>query len=185
MVERLLIVGLGSIGARHARLARELLPGVQLVVLRHRGCPEKNAPGVDYCVTGMDEALSYRPQAAVIANPATHHLETALPLARAGVHLLVEKPISGATQGVAELIELCRTQGVTLMTGYNLRFLPSLRRFRELLEEKRVGRVLSVRAEIGQFLPACPRRLRWAAVCYWNSATRSTTCAGCSARSNG
>jgi predicted dehydrogenase len=153
VLERLLIVGLGSIGTRHARLVRELVPGLQIVVLRHRSCGDMNEPGIDHCVTSLDEALRFRPQAAVVANPATHHLDVALPLARAGVHLLVEKPISSTAEGVGELIEVCRRQGLTLMTGYNLRFLPSLRRFREVLEAKRVGTVLSVRAEAGQFLP--------------------------------
>jgi predicted dehydrogenase len=113
-----------------------------------------NEPGIDHCVTSLDEALRFRPQAAVIASPASHHLDVALPLAQAGVHLLVEKPISSTIQGVSELIAVCKARGITLMTGYNLRFLPSLQRFRGLLEEKRVGRVLSVRAEIGQFLPS-------------------------------
>src|SRR3989344_6798525 len=154
MLERLLIVGLGSIGTRHARLVRELVPGLQIVVLRHRNCPDVNEPGIVHCVTSLDEALRFRPQAAGIANPVSHHLDVALPLAQAGVHLLVEKPISSTMQGVSELIVVCKTRGITLMTGYNLRFLPSLQRFRELLEEKRIGRVLSVRAEIGQFLPS-------------------------------
>ena len=154
MLERILVVGLGSIGTRHVRLVRKLIPGLQIVVLRHQSCQDTNEPGIDHCVTSPDEALRFRPQAAVVANPASLHLDVALPLAHAGVHLLVEKPISSTTQGVSELIEACRTRGITLMTGYNLRFLSSLRRFRELLEEKRVGRVLSVRAEIGQFLPS-------------------------------
>jgi predicted dehydrogenase len=51
-------------------------------------------------------------------------------------------------------MEVCRAQSIILMTGYNLRFLPSLQRFRELIGEKRAGRVLSVRAEIGQYLPS-------------------------------
>lgn len=153
MLERLLIVGLGSIGARHAKLARELLPNLEITVLRHGRCPEKDEYGIDYCVNSLSDALRHNPQAAVIANPATLHLETAIPLARAGVHLLMEKPIADATYGVAELIELCRLHRLVLMTGYNLRFLPSLLRFRELLREESVGRVLSVRAEIGQFLP--------------------------------
>ena len=154
MLYRLLIVGLGSIGTRHARLIRELVPGLQIVVLWHRSCDDMNEPGIDHCVTSLDEALQFRPQAAVIASPASHHLDVALPLAQAGVHLLVEKPISSTIQGVSELIAVCKARGITLMTGYNLRFLPSLQRFRELLEEKRVGRVLSVRAEIGLLLLA-------------------------------
>jgi len=153
MLERLLIVGLGSIGRRHARLIRELMPGVRITALRHQDQADSE-PGIDQCVTTVEAALQLRPQAAVIANPASKHVEVAMPLARAGVHLLIEKPIASDVAGVAELIETCRTNSVVLMTGYNLRFLPSLRRFRELLQQQRIGRVLSVRAEIGQFLPS-------------------------------
>ncbi len=154
MIERLLIVGLGSIGKRHARLARELIPRVQIVALRHQSYQDPQSVGVDHCVTSVEEALKFCPQAAVIANPSSLHLGVALPLAEAGVHLLVEKPFSSSAHGISQLIDVCQAQGVALMTGYNMRFLPSLRRFRELLEEKRCGRVLSVRAEVGQYLPS-------------------------------
>lgn len=150
MIERLLIVGLGSIGSRHARLLRSLMPKAQIIALRHREHADETPPNVDRCVVSIDEALGYGPQAAVIANPATRHLEVALPLASAGVHLLIEKPIAGAVGGVPELIETCEASGVTLMVGYNLRFSPSLQEFRKNLNA--IGRVLSVRAEVGQSL---------------------------------
>ena len=153
MLERLLIVGLGSIGARHLRLVRSLEPGLQVIAMR-RGCDGPAEPGVDHCVTSLADAMRFKPQAALIANPASHHLEVAMPLARAGIHLLVEKPISGSCEGIGELIAACAEAGAVLLVGYNLRFLPSLRRFRELLAEKRIGRTLSVRAEVGQFLPS-------------------------------
>ncbi len=154
MLERLLIVGLGSIGKRHARLVRQLVSGVRIVALRHQGGIDIHEPNVDYSVTSMEEALSFRPQAAVIANPSSFHLDVALPLADTGVHLLIEKPISNSVQGVERLIGICKERGVTLMTAYNMRFLPSLQRFRDFLEEDRIGRVLSVRAEVGQYLPS-------------------------------
>lgn len=154
MLERLLVVGLGSIGKRHARIVRELVPGVQIVAFRRQATQDVNEPNIDYRVTSLDEALRFRPQAAVIANPSTLHLDVALPLAKAGIHLLIEKPLSNSSHGVTELLEVGRAQGITLMTGYNMRFLPSLQQFRELLEEQRVGRVLSVRAEVGQYLPS-------------------------------
>src|SRR5690242_17735341 len=81
MLKSLLIVGLGSIGKRHARLVRELVPGVQIVALRHDASADLNQPGIDACVTSIDDALQFRPQAAVIANPASFHLDAALPLA--------------------------------------------------------------------------------------------------------
>ncbi|MEQ1742878.1 MAG: Gfo/Idh/MocA family oxidoreductase [Candidatus Nitrotoga sp.] len=153
MLERILIVGFGSIGSRHARLAREIIPDVQIAVLRHQQCDDIPTGAIDYCFTSLDEALQFRPQAAVIANPATHHLKSALPLANAGVHLLIEKPIASTPQGVTELIDICRAKGTVLMTAYNLRFLPALQRFRESLDAALIGRVLSVHAEVGQFLP--------------------------------
>ena len=150
-IERILIVGLGSIGRRHAQLFREILPAAKLVALRHQDSGDYGV--VDYCVTNIERALEFRPQLALIANPASHHLEVALPLARAGVHLLIEKPISNSTKGVVELVKECEARKVSLMTGYNLRFLPSLQKFRKLVLSGRVGPVLSVRAEIGQWLP--------------------------------
>lgn len=154
MFERLLVVGLGSIGVRHLRVIRVLVPSVQVIALRHRKHAGADHAGIDHSVTSVSEALKFSPQAAVIANPASLHLEVAMQLARAGLHLLVEKPLSVSTNGVSELIGICRARGLTLMTAYNLRFSPSLQRFRELLQEQRVGSVLSVRAEVGQFLPS-------------------------------
>lgn len=154
MLERLLVVGLGSIGRRHARIVHEIFPDVQIVALRRRGKSEPVPPEVGGCVMSLEEALEFRPQAAVVANPASSHLDVALPLAEAGIHLLIEKPISHTSCGVAELIALCEARGLTLITGYNLRYLPSLQRFSNLLREDVVGRVMSVRAEVGQFLPS-------------------------------
>lgn len=147
------MVGLGSIGARHARLARTLLPDAEITVLRHRACGDLAGTGIDRCVTSLDAALATQPEAAVIASPATHHLATALPLARAGVHLLVEKPLATDSAAARALPDAARAAGAVLLTGYNLRFLPSLRRLRAEVVAGRVGRVLSVRAEIGQYLP--------------------------------
>jgi predicted dehydrogenase len=149
-IERVLVVGLGSIGLRHARLVRELLPNARILSLRHRAAAP--VAGIDGSVTTVAEALRDRPQIAVVANPATCHVDTALPLVGAGVHVLIEKPLADTGDRVAPLIAEAEKKRVVLMTGYNLRFLRSLQCFREMLAEKRVGRVLSVRAEAGQHL---------------------------------
>lgn len=154
MLERLLIVGYGSIGSRHARIAKKLLPGAEMGVLRHRSCDGFADAGIDRCFTSLDDAIAFAPQAAVISNPASRHVEVAIPLARAGAHLLIEKPISTSIEKIEDLLKECETRGLTLMVGYNLRFLPSLRKFRDFLAQGMAGRVLSVRSEIGQYLPA-------------------------------
>lgn len=153
LVNRLLIVGQGSIGKLHLRLARELLPNADIRVLRHQECasiPER----ANGCFSNLDQAIDFAPQIAVIASPAAFHMSVAQQLAWAGVHLLVEKPLSASLDGVPQLLEICREQGTVLLTAYNLRFLPSLQRYRDLLNETVIGRVLSVRCEIGQYLPS-------------------------------
>jgi len=153
LIDRVLIVGLGSIGKRHLRLARKLLPNADIRVLRHRvsAMVPEYANG---CFSHVNEAIAFSPQIAVIASPATFHMNMALPLAQAGLHLLVEKPLSTSLDGVSELLDACRQNGIVLLTGYNLRFLPSLQHFRASLKEGVIGKVLSVRCEIGQYLPS-------------------------------
>lgn len=153
LIDRVLVVGLGSIGRRHLRLARELLPHADIRVLRHQAC-DSTPEYADGCFSRIEQALDFAPQIAVIASPATFHLDVARSLARAGVHLLVEKPLAASLDGIPLLLESCRAQGLVLLTGYNLRFLPSLQQFRSQLKEQRIGRVLSVRCEIGQYLPS-------------------------------
>lgn len=150
---RVLIVGIGSIGKRHLRLARELLPNADIRVLRHRECDSlpEHANG---CFSKLEEAIEFAPQLAVIASPASFHVDVAQSLARVGAHLLVEKPLSASLEGVSQLIDICSKQNTVLMTGYNLRFLSSLQRFRDMLNERVLGKVLSVRCEIGQYLPS-------------------------------
>ncbi len=146
-------MGLGSIGKRHLRIARELLPNADIRVLRHETASEV----VDYSngsFSRVEEAVAFKPQLAVIANPAPFHIPIAQTLAEIGVHLLVEKPLSASLCGVIQLIETCSEKGTALLTGYNLRFLPSLQYFRDTLGKGLVGQVLSVRAEIGQYLPS-------------------------------
>ena len=153
MINRILIVGLGSIGTRHLRIARELHPDADIRVLRHQEChyiPEH----ADGCFSTTEQAIAFLPQLAVIANPAPFHVPVAQQFAEMGVHLLIEKPLSSSIDGVARLIYTCQKKGTVLLVGYNLRFLPSLQRFRNLLLNNVIGRVLSVRCEIGQYLPS-------------------------------
>lgn len=102
----------------------------------------------------MDQAIEFAPQLAVIANPAPFHITAAQILTNVGTHLLVEKPIAASVDGVAQLLESSRKQGTILLTGYNLRFLLSLQKFRDLLNTDTIGKVISVRCEIGQYLPS-------------------------------
>jgi predicted dehydrogenase len=149
---RFLIVSLGSIGRRHLRNLRALRPQAQIGVLRltAAGASEALVDGVDLQFSTLAEALAFAPDAAIIAGPASAHLATALPLARAGIPLLIEKPLADRLDGVDELISAACAP---VMVAYNLRFLPSLAEARRLVHAGVIGEVIAVRAEVGQYLP--------------------------------
>lgn len=153
---RALIVGLGSIGRRHLENLRSLEPMAQVTVLRHSETQEQSneIPGDEVRVVhSIDEALKLRPDIAILANPASMHMASGLALAQAGVSLLVEKPLAHTLEGVEELINVCQQRHLVLMVGYNLRFYQPLQVMWRVLQEGRIGRLVSLRAEVGQFLP--------------------------------
>jgi predicted dehydrogenase len=121
------------------------MPSADIRVLRHKATNEIS----DYSngsFSRLEEAVAFAPQLAVIANPAPFHISIAQALAENGVHLLVEKPLSVSLSGVTYLIETCRLKETALLTGYNLRFLPSLQYFRDALGTNSIGSVIAVHA---------------------------------------
>lgn len=152
MINRVLIVGYGSIGARHLRLFRDRLPHADIRILRHKFSDilPIEANGIFY---QMEDALSFCPNLVVITNPSSHHIDVAIPFARIGSHLFIEKPISNSVENVSELIEICEDNGLLLGVGYNLRFLQTLNHFRNEINSGLIGHVLSVECRVGQYLP--------------------------------
>lgn len=152
--EKYLIVSLGSIGQRHLTNLRKIKPNAEIAIWRQHTTDLSDLPdGANYQFSSLDEVLKFKPHAAIIASPSSKHLDAAMALASAGIHLLIEKPIANAVEGLDELIAICNQSSLTLMVGYNLRFFPSLIEVKRIIDDGQIGRVLSVRAEVGQYLP--------------------------------
>tara|TARA_S200000501_G_scaffold378617_1_gene442273 strand:+ start:14527 stop:15552 length:1026 start_codon:yes stop_codon:yes gene_type:complete len=151
-IKALLVVGLGSIGLRHIKIAKSLREEIEIIALTSRPLDFKDNPLIKYSVDNLDEALKLSPDAAIISNPAPYHLEFATPLALNSVPMLIEKPISDSLAKVVEFRHAVNSTDNFVLVGYNLRFLNSLKLFRDLIHGKEVGKILSVRAEVGQDL---------------------------------
>lgn len=151
---RILICGLGSIGRRHLRNLRAL--GHQDIVLLRSGrstLPDEELADLPV-EREIDVALSrWRPQAVIVATPTALHLEAAIPAARAGCHVLLEKPISHSLSGIDELRAAVAERGSRVLVGFQFRFHPGLQRVKTLLEGGSIGRPTSVRAHWGEYLP--------------------------------
>lgn len=150
---RIALVGLGSIGRRHLANLRLLVPDADITVVRHRRTTEGPPEGADRVVFSRDEALARKPELAVVCGPTSTHAEDAAAFAACGAHLFIEKPIAADTAGAQRVVSAVAASGVTCVVGYNFRFLPSLRALRAAAAGGSIGRVMSVRAEVGQYLP--------------------------------
>jgi predicted dehydrogenase len=152
--KRFLIVGAGSIGERHARTFRQLGLSIAVVDGRADRASEIAARyGCSSSYTSLQEAPLDQFDAAVIATPADTHIPIASTCMEAGLHLLVEKPLSCALLGAAELISGCQQRKLTLSVAYVLRFHPIVERVRQICQEGTLGHVLSLHAICHHHLP--------------------------------
>jgi predicted dehydrogenase len=152
---KFLIAGLGSIGRRHFRNLIAL-GEKEIVLLRsHRATlPDDELAG--YAVeTNLDEALrKHKPDAVIISNPTALHLDIAIPAARAGCSILMEKPISNSLGRTDELASALRLGGGQMLVGFQFRFHPSFLQARQLISNGEIGRVVSASVHFGEYLPA-------------------------------
>jgi predicted dehydrogenase len=151
---RVLVVGSGSIGRRHARNALAL--GHEAAVARRPGT-ETETVGRELGVpafAGLDAAAGWQPEAVVVATPPTAHLGAARWAVEHRLPVLVEKPLATGLDGVDALLELAAREHVHVAVGCNLRFHPALAAIDRAVADGRVGRLLAVRAEVGSYLPS-------------------------------
>lgn len=150
---KFLIAGLGSIGRRHLRLLKE--QGDHDVVLFRTNkstLPDDDLAG--YRVeTDLDKALADKPDAVIVSNPTAKHLEVALPAAKAGCHIFLEKPVSHSLEGLDDLRRVVDEKGIRVLVGFQFRYHPGLRKIESLLKEGNVGKPVSFRVHWGEYLP--------------------------------
>ena len=164
---KILMIGLGGIGQRHARNLRSMLSDrVELLAYRVRGfthvvTPRLEADPSKNVETELDIqvfpdlglALAERPDVAFVCNPTSLHVPIALACLRAGCDLFIEKPLSDRLDGIDELIHAAEQANRVAMVGYQFRFHPCVKTLASVIASGCLGHILGVRAMIGEHLP--------------------------------
>jgi predicted dehydrogenase len=167
VIEHALFVGLGGVGQRHLRNLRALL-GESVRVSAYRVRREsiqltdeltpvpdgdvESAYGVEVH-TSLEGALAEKPDIAVIANPTSLHVPVALAAVEAGCDVFIEKPLSGADEGVDALAARARQLDRVGFVAYQLRFHPCVKRLLDLLEGEGLGLLFGAYVEVAEYLP--------------------------------
>jgi predicted dehydrogenase len=152
---RVLVVGVGSIGERHLRCflatKRAEVALVEINPDLRRQVAERY--DVDAAFADLSSALASPPDVAVVATPAPLHVPQAIELVEAGVHVLIEKPLSTSTEGVDRLRQAAEGRGATVGVAYVYRSHPLIRSAREAVASGRFGRPVELVAVCGQHFP--------------------------------
>lgn len=150
----IVVVGLGSIGRRHARLLKARGD------LEVRACePDEGTAGLAFeqfgeipLYTSYDEALASGPDMVLIATPHHLHCEQTVQALAENVHVLCEKPMSDNLTGAYKMQAAAGASRAILDIGFSLHFHPVLNRLRELIQEGVLGTVLQVHYRVGSYI---------------------------------
>ena len=139
------IMGCGYWGRNYVRLCHEL-PEARVVAVCDGDVERLDGvaavePGA-FLTTSIDDALAQPGvDAAIVCTPATTHHTVASRCLRAGVHVLLEKPMAVTTAEADDMLELADASGLTLMVGHTFLFNLGVRKLREYIDRGEVGRI--------------------------------------------
>jgi predicted dehydrogenase len=148
------IIGLGSIGCRHLRLARELRSELNIIAVRSgMGKKLEEEKLANTIVYSLEDAVDCGIEAAIIATPAVYHVKQAIELMERGIHVLIEKPLSHSLDNINELFKMQKKSKSVCLVGYCLRYNPGALKFNELLNKNKIGQILHIQVDCGSYLP--------------------------------
>lgn len=150
------VIGAGAMGQHHIRIYSEL-PDVELVGVADIDKVRINELATKYNIkafTDHNTLLEQNLDAVSIAVPTKIHKEVALAAIRAGVNLLVEKPIADSIENATEIIEKAKRAGLKLMVGHIERFNPAVLKLKEIIDSGMLGKIVSISTRrVGPYNP--------------------------------
>ena len=153
---KVLIIGTGSIGERHLRVFRDLgrcesVSFCEPHAARRAEISQRYGVLHISAYADLDTALSKGSfDVAVIATPATTHIDVGVRLARLGIHHLMEKPLSLSLDGVDEYVRLVKENKLVVAVGYVHRAHPVIAAIKREIASGRFGRPLELNIACGQ-----------------------------------
>jgi len=134
------VVGVGSMGENHARIYSQL-PGVELVGVFDIDYLKAAVVAKKYGTNAfrdLNQMLDSCVDVVSITVPASRHHEVVSYCARAGCHILLEKPIAAELSQAEMILQECELNGVRLMVGHVERFNSVVQAVKELLKAEDV-----------------------------------------------
>ncbi len=130
------VVGLGQWGRHHARVFSSM-SGVELAGVADRDPREVEAASLRHSTRGFTDhrELIGKVDAASVVVPTVLHYPVARDLLDAGIHVLLEKPMTATLEEAQRLVDLNAKRGTVMLVGHVERFKPMVQRLRGLAKD--------------------------------------------------
>ena len=148
----ILVVGYGSIGKRHIQNLLNF-KNVHIFVLTKRSQDSFLKQNKIPVFNSLKKALCENIDVAIIANTTDQHVKTSYFLAKSGVDLLIEKPLSNSTRDLKKLFEITQKNKIITLMGCVLRFNPFIKKIHDIITKNELGKIIFARVENGSYLP--------------------------------
>jgi len=147
-----LVIGYGSIGRRHIQNLSKI-KNMEIMVCTKRRSDKFLRTKKCRIVKSVNEGIKENPDFGIISNETIFHTDTALKLASAGISFFSEKPLSHSFKHVPKLLQIVKKKKLVTMMGCDLRFNPCIKKIKELVKQRKIGRIISAQVELGSYLP--------------------------------
>ena len=140
---RAALVGLGMMGQNHARVLSSL-EGVDLVAVADPQGDIRGALPNTEILKSIDEVIAKNVDYCVIAAPTAFHEEISLKLIDAGIHILIEKPISHTFESAQRISSAAAKRGVVGAVGHIERFNAAFQQARSRIQDGALGEIYQI-----------------------------------------
>ena len=148
---KILVVGYGSIGRIHVDNFLEF-KDVQIIVYTKRNDLQALKKKGVKISNSLTECLKEKPDVGMIANQTSLHIPIAIKLAKEGLDLFLEKPVSNSLKDIEKLRAIVKKKKLITQIGCNLRFHSCMKKIKSLIEQQKIGKIISVQVHNSSYL---------------------------------
>tara|TARA_B100000989_G_C19521870_1_gene464581 strand:- start:1312 stop:2310 length:999 start_codon:yes stop_codon:yes gene_type:complete len=149
-----LVIGYGSVGSRHAKNLIKLGYKNISVFRTFKNQLNYAMPKTVKIFKNLKNLMNLQKfKLVIIANPSSKHISHAIMAAKKKFNIYIEKPLSNNLKGIKQLKKLQNKFKIKILVGFQLRYHPGLILIKNLIKNKKLGKIYSVSSDVGEYLP--------------------------------
>lgn len=161
--KKIVVVGLGSIGKRHARLLKARADTEVMLCEPHAEnlAQAQQELGPLPSMATFEAAVASHPDMLLIATPHSLHADQTIQALKLGIPVLCEKPMADSLAAARRMVEANERTGTLLSIAFMLHFHPGVRRLKQLIDSGELGAIISVRWSVGTYVTLVNSKSRY------------------------